>query len=154
MEKIDLRPEHVQEISRDIAQEISHLDTGLEAWKSIVQFGRGFSGVENGDVYVCSGILPVWTGRWILWGAVSNKTGPRQMLWIHRRALEWLDGLQQSSPKEFRRIEATARMDEPQAIKWLEMLGFWREGVLLCYDAAGNDHIQYARISCHLTPHR
>ena len=154
MEKIYLRPEHVEEISKDTAQEISHLDTSHRAWESIVRWGNGFSGVEDGEIYICSGIFPVWTGRWMLWAAISNKTCARHMLWIHRRALEWLNEMQHGHPEKFRRIEATARVDEPQAMRWLEMLGFLREGVLLCYDAAGNDHIQYARISCHLTQDR
>jgi len=154
VEKIDFKPEHGLEISGDVVQEISHLNMSQEAWEKICQWGRGFTGVDDGKVRVCSGIIPLWPGRWALWCAVSNGVGPSQMLWIHRQALEWLEGLQMSGPTEFRRIEATARIDQPQAMKWLHMLGFWKEGTLRCYDVAGNDHIQYARISCHLTPHR
>ena len=154
MQKIDFKPEHGQEISRHTAQQISHLDISRDTWAQVGSLGSAFSGVEDGDIYVCSGILPLWSGRWALWGAVSNRAGPRHMLWIHRRALEWLDGLQQSEPEVFRRIEATARADELAARKWLEMLGFWSEGCLCSYDAVGNDHIQYARISCHLNRHR
>ncbi len=155
MERIDFQPEHGMELVKDgVAQEISHLYMSRESWEQIDKWGRGFTGVHDGEVRVCSGIIPLWPGRWALWCAVSDKVGPSQMLWIHRRALEWLEGLQVSGPQEFRRIEATAMSDNLQARKWLEMLGFWSEGCLLCYDSAGNDHIQYARISCHLTPHR
>jgi hypothetical protein len=155
VEKIDFQPEHGQEItSGSVAQEISHLNMSRQTWEQIDRNGRGFTGMHNGEVRVCSGILPLWPGRWALWCVVSSKVGPSQMLWIHRRALEWLDRLQVSGPKEFCRIEATACIDHLQAMKWLEMLGFWEEGTLRCYDAAGNDHVQYARISCHLTPHR
>ena len=112
MEKIDFQPAHGAELaSVGAAEEISHLDMSQSAWEEIAKKGSGFTGVHDGEVRVCSGIIQLWPGRWSLWCVVSDKVGPSQMLWIHRRALEWLDGLQVASPMEFRRIEATARTD-------------------------------------------
>lgn len=142
------------EVTANVAQEVSHLQLSAEKWLSMSEEGHAYTGIEAGTVYICSGIVPVWPGRWQLWSAVSKYAGPAKMLWIHRQALEWLDGMQKSSPVEFMRIEATAKADEPHSIRWLEMLGFEIEGRLRCYDANGNDHLLYARISCHLTPPR
>lgn len=124
----------------------------LDRWNEISTASEtsAYTGIDNGDVLICAGVIASWPGRAQIWGLVSNGITRGQMVCIHRQALEWLDQLQESD--SYRRLETTARLDQPQALRWLEMLGFECEGRLRCYDADGNDHKLYSRISCHSTP--
>ncbi len=153
MERVAFCVEHGAQIQASIAQQVEHLKLTAEKWTKCTD-GPAFTGHEDGCPYVCSGVLPVWYGRWCAWSAISDLAGPKEMLWIHRHTLKFLDDVQSADPERYRRIEATARVDQPDAMRWLGMLGFVYEGKLRCYDASGLDHIQYARISCHLTQPR
>jgi len=149
MEKVPFRALHGLQIQMSVAQEISHLTLSASKWAEY-EGGPAYTGVEEGCPYVCAGILESWYGRWLAWAAISHNAGPREMLWIHRQTRKFLVDLQALDSERYRRIEATARVDEPEAQRWLEMLGFVKEGRLRCYDASGLDHFQYARIPCHL----
>ena len=149
MEKVAFCALHGLQIQMSVAQEVSHLMLSSEKWQEYER-GPAYSGVEEGHPYVCAGILESWHGRWLAWAAISHHAGPREMLWIHRQTRKFLVDLQALDSQRYRRIEATARVDEPEAQRWLEMLGFVKEGRLRCYDASGLDHFQYARIPCHL----
>ena len=147
MEKVKFQVEHGLVIQSNVTQEISHLKMSAEKWMRH-QMGPSFTGIECGYPYICAGILPIWEGRWEAWAAISVKVRHREMLWAHRNVFAFLDTLQTGEPEKYRRVETTARSDQPNAQRWLELLGFQKEGRLRCYDASGLDHIQYARISC------
>ena len=153
MQQIDFQVEHGMEIQDNIVQEVAHIGISTDTWKD-VRDGQAFTGMNGFTPMVCAGVLPIWKGRWLAWAAISVKVGRREMLWIHRNVFRFLDNLQSNEPETYRRIESTARKDQPDAQRWLELLGFEREGRLRCYDASGNDHIQYARFPCRLTPAR
>ena len=153
MIQVDFRVEHGVAIQAHVIQEVAHLELSAEKWAAC-QKGPAFTGQGEDGPMVCAGILPVWKGRWFAWAAISAKCRRREMLWIHRNVLGFLDGIQSYKPQKYCRIETTARVDQPNAQRWLELLGFEREGRLRCYDASGLDHIQYARFPCRLTPAR
>ncbi len=155
MEAVDFKPIHGLALLEHFAQAVPEYisqQLGTEKFQEVAgkSCGHCYSGVDDGEIFVCAGVLPVWPGCWRIWAMVSRNIMPHQMLWLHRAGLQWLDQLQVTH--EFRRIETTARVDSPDALRWLEMLGFECEGRLRCYDADGNDHRMYSRIACHLTP--
>lgn len=148
MIKTEFNPSHGIAIQADIVQDVDHLQLDARRWAKYMD-GPAFTGSTRSNIYVCAGILPIWKGRWYAWAAISDKAGRREMLWIHRNVLDFLDNLQSYEPETYCRVETTARADQPNALRWLELLGFEREGRLRCYDASGLDHIQYSRIPCH-----
>ncbi len=153
MRKVDFRVEHGIEIQANLVQEVAHLKLSAEKWEEYKN-GPAFTGQVGDTTMICAGVLPIWKGRWEAWAAISSEVRKREMLWIHRNVLKFLDNVQSCEPEIYCRIETTARADQPEAQRWLELLGFRREGRLRCYDASGIDHIQYARFPCRLTPAR
>ena len=151
MNKIEFQAEHGVAIQAHVIQEAAHLELTAEKWARYKE-GPAFTGENGSGPMICAGVLPVWDGRWYAWAAISEKVRRKEMLWIHRNVHSFLENLQSYEPRKYRRVETTARSDQPNAQRWLELLGFQREGRLRCYDASGLDHIQYARFPCHLTP--
>ena len=147
MIQVEFRVEHGIAIQAHVVQEVAHLELSAEKWARY-QMGPAFTGQSEDGPMICAGVLPVWKGRWFAWAAISTKCRKREMLWIHRNVLKFLDDLQSGEPETYRRVESTASAEQPDAQRWLELLGFQKEGRLRCYDASGSDHIQYARISC------
>lgn len=157
MEVIDFKPVHGLALLEHFAQQVPEYiarNLGTERFQEIASASHGHchSGMDDGHIFVCAGLLPVWPGCWRIWAMISRNTTTPQMLSLHRAGFAWLDQLQESW--EFRRIETTARADHTPARRWLEMLGFECEGHLRRYDADGNDHKMYARVACHSTQPR
>lgn len=154
MDKISFQVEHGIAIQSQVIQEVGHLQLSAEYWQRHKDEGPAFTG-DNGDgPMICAGVMAAWEGRWFAWAAISVKVRRTEMLWIHRNVHSFLQNLQSNEPGKYHRVETTARADQPNAQRWLEMLGFEKEGRLRCYDASGLDHIQYARFPCRLTPVR
>jgi hypothetical protein len=148
IEKVPFKPIHGLALTAEAVQEVPErilACCGTEHWQEIARRGEAYSGLDEGLLFFCAGVAPIWHGRWYVWAILSANTTPTRMLWLHRQAIKWLDGMQQG--EEFRRLEATARADAPAANRWLRMLGFECEGYLRCYDADGNDHRLYARVA-------
>lgn len=87
---------------------------------------------------LCGGILANDFGAGTLWSFVAPAAGP-ELLAITRfvRRMILLAGL--------RRLEATSAVQFAAGCRWLELLGFAREGVMRRYGLDGADHILYAR---------
>ena len=93
------------------------------------------------NVPVCIwGYCIVWEGRHHFW-ALMSKESARCMLNIIKIGQEKLDQMR------VRRMEATVSCDFPQAIKFIERLGFTREGRLAKFFNDGNDAYMYARVA-------
>jgi hypothetical protein len=68
------------------------------------------------------------------------KDAGRFMVVITRGARHFLDSL------DFPRIETPIFTDTPLSIRWIELLGFLREGLMRAYTPDGRDACLYARI--------
>ncbi len=98
------------------------------------------TGVVDGDVVFCAGVVPQWPGRYTAWALLSENSGPH-MTWITRAVRAGLETVQG-------RVELTVRVDFPPGQRWAEILGFHVETPLLRkYGPDGEDHIGYVRIS-------
>lgn len=87
-----------------------------------------------------AGVTPRWNGVAVAWAILDVEAGPF-LPQITRRCRAMLD----AAP--FRRIEATAACNFPEADRWLRMLGFeletpWSEG----YTPDGQDVAIYKRM--------
>lgn len=113
-----LRPEHVARL------------VGPWSW----------TGVVGERPLVCGGIVANEFGAGVLWAFLSTEAGPH-MLRITRfvRRMVLLAGL--------RRLEATSAATHTEGCRWLELMGFEREGRLRHYGFDGTDHILYSRVA-------
>lgn len=100
--------------------------------------------IRNGHLLGAGGIFPIWDGvgeAWVLPAALVQK---------HKRMFVKLireNMAQMTNEFNFRRVQATARADAPKARRFLEFLGFEREGFLRAYGPDGADHVLYAKLS-------
>jgi len=90
---------------------------------------------RQGVVIACAGLARVWEGRYLAWALFSD-LAPRE--WVRvRQAMHRVIG------DTAGRIEATAAF--PAAERFLEGLGFEKEGVMRSYHN-GRDHALYAQV--------
>jgi len=89
------------------------------------------------------GLLEMWPGSARVWALFSEALIAQHpvLLGLHvKRDLErtWQDG--------FHRIEATCDVDYEAGVRFLERLGFEREGLMRRYSPGGQDNYLYARV--------
>ncbi len=152
---VSFQPIHGLAMTGQQAQDVptrTKLMLGPDKWREVAERGSGrcFSGLNEGLVFACGGVLQQHYGRCQAWVMLSKEISRSQLLWFTRETIRFLDKLQEDP--EYRRVEATARADSVQAVRWCELLGFKKEGLLEGYDADGNDHIAYARVRWPLKP--
>tara|TARA_B100000470_G_scaffold200007_1_gene171383 strand:- start:172 stop:639 length:468 start_codon:yes stop_codon:yes gene_type:complete len=108
-----------------------------------VHAGHSVSVVRNGYLLGAGGIFPIWDGlgeAWVL-PSTTVQNHKRMFVKLIRENMERM-----GDEFAFRRIQATARADAPKARRFLEFLGFEREGLLRAYGPDGADHILFAKI--------
>ena len=102
-----------------------------------------WSGVHNGHLVGCGGIIPIWPGLaecWLVggWRLPSHKISAVRALTLTLARLV--------RENKLRRLQAIVRADWDQAIRFVEFLRFEQEGLLRKYGPDGSDHYVYARI--------
>lgn len=84
------------------------------------------------------GIAEEWTDRGLVWGLLAGGIGAT-MTPIHRIVRRALD------TSSLRRIEAHVAIEHEAGLRWIEMLGFEREGVMRAF-WQGRDFALYAKV--------
>ena len=134
-----LTSRHVLTMALQPSQAYFASSVTAEYAESLVKAGPAFAGAHGGDVVCCAGVLPQWEGRAIGWALMSPTAGPH-MLRITRASRRFFD------MQQIRRIETWVDPMFPAAVRWIEMLGFKREGCMVKYTPLGGDADLYARI--------
>jgi GNAT superfamily N-acetyltransferase len=98
-----------------------------------------WTGEEGGRVIGCAGVAEVWQGRGIAWALIAKDAGSRFVA-IHRAVARYL------SLTSLRRVEAWVDVEFPEAHRWMEMLGFRREGRMARFTPDGRDADLYAKV--------
>jgi hypothetical protein len=102
--------------------------------------GAALTALEGDHVLMTGGLMPTGDQMAVLWAVLADDAGAhmvrldkavRRFLAIHER---------------YRRLEASVQQDFPEGCRWLELLGFEREGPLRAYGDDGADHWRYARV--------
>ena len=99
---------------------------------------------DDGEIAGCAGIMIMWPGvgeAWILFNHELAKKHKKDAYEIVLRHL-----LVIIEEKKLHRVQAHCNTNLPHAVKYLEGLGFKREGTMGKYDEEGNDHYLYAMV--------
>lgn len=115
--------------------------TDADVWRTATVKGECFTGFHDGRIIVCSGLIRHWSTRaeaWLLMGCPVSRV---EMLWIHRRVLEFLNGL------DVARVETTVDDSFDAGHRWARMLGFNAEGLMRKFGPDGSDYQMYARVA-------
>ena len=129
-----------------------HLDTmDIRSQKSEIERRRAaFDAIEGTESYTlcadnlvigCGGIVPLWEGVGEIW-MVSSIHIERYKIEAIKQILTFLKSVGAS----FHRLQATVDTEDKRAVRFIEWLGFEREGTLRKYGFSGSDHYIYARI--------
>ena len=141
---IPFQPEHLEGLRLQRAQR--HLKPLL----AIPEYGRqlvtpySWTGVANGAVVGCAGLLPQWPGRAIAWALLTPQLDARQFLRAHLRVRRVIETAQRDG---MRRIEASVDAAFDAGHRWALALDFAPEGLMRRFSPEGRDHLLYARIS-------
>lgn len=94
-----------------------------------------------GELQACLGVFELWTGRGLGWALLSGNV-TQLMVPITKRARAFFDA------SAYRRVEAYVDPNFPQALRWVELLGFKRETPepMLNFTPTGGAQYLYARI--------
>lgn len=141
MDIVEFKAEHLSQM--DLQDGQSYLSDLLshEQAKAIEHTEWAFTGVCNGRVMACGGILPVWPGRGMTWAYLSDKAKASAFVQVHRAAKAIVDNC------FLHRLEATVDVDFEPGHRWVKLLGFDLEApVLKNYRPDGGDCSLYARV--------
>jgi hypothetical protein len=92
-----------------------------------------------GQVQAVLGVAPLWENRGAAWAVLSGECGP-VFVAMHKQAKAYFDRCR------FARVEAYIDPNFPQAVRWIELLGFQREGLMRKFTPAGADNYLYSRV--------
>ena len=136
---VPFEPEHLETLMLQPSQ--SHFSNLFDSayGPALAQAGPCFTGIADGEIVACSGVVKQWDNRATAWALISENAG-KHFVKIHKAVKRFLD------LSDIRRIEAYADVGFDQGHRWLHMLGFEREGYMRCYSPNGNDAVLYARI--------
>lgn len=101
--------------------------------------GWDWTGIYDGRVVGCAGLIPHWNNRAVAW-ALFSPTMPKRA-WP--TILHKMRNVFKIGP---RRIEASVEVGFGQGCRLAHYLGFAVEGVLKAYGPDGKDHFMYALV--------
>ena len=140
MEIREFRPEDMRELNLQPMQIDSNKLLGdMEYATNLKSGGDCYTAIANGHVVACLGLVSVWKYRRYVWAFLADDCG-KHMIHLTRAVKLWLKYHGQG------RIETSVDCNFPAAIRWAEMLGFEREGMMRQYSPLGADCYLYARV--------
>ena len=125
--------------------------TDLPVWSDRVGTARGvvaskcaWSAVDGDVLLGCAGIMRLWPGLGYAW-ALLTPAGRQRPLVVTRLVRQ---GLAEAMQREkYHRVQADAIKKHKEACRWLEVLGFTKEGIMRRYGADGEDFVRYVRFA-------
>jgi RimJ/RimL family protein N-acetyltransferase len=115
----------------------------VEWAKANSAYGPAFSGKLDGKIIGCGGVRILWSGVGEAWALFSKDiTGcPKEAYYyihkfLHKIIRDW----------RLHRVQAHVRTDVPVAVRYLENLGFEKEGLMSKFDTDKRDHFLYALV--------
>jgi hypothetical protein len=107
--------------------------------KVLEKFEHNYCVFKDGKLVAAFGVLDATDKRGVAWAVLSPDLR-REMVFLHKKVKAALDGAH-----KYTRIEATIEKSFTAGIRWIELLGFKREGLLHKYGRDGSDHYMFAR---------
>lgn len=139
MDVIPFEPEHMETIMLQPAQQRFFTYFNKEYAKDLKISGPCFTGIKDGRVLGCAGLVKQWENRAIAWSLLSGDIG-NDFISIHKAVVRFLN------LSEYNRIEAFVDANFQQGHRWIEMLGFKCEGYMEQFNPDGGDAMLYARL--------
>lgn len=139
MEIVPFQPEHLNNLALQASQADFFQNFDKSYAPLLISAGPCFTAIKDGIVLGCAGLTKQWDNRAIAWALLSANLG-REFIRIHRAVERYL------LIADFKRIEAFVDANFAEGHRWMQMLGFEREGYMRSFSPSGNDAVLYARI--------
>lgn len=138
-ELVQFEPRHLDLMEIQDAQRGTFPHGDQSYGLSLMKAGPCWSVVVDGHIVACGGLCVQWEGRAVVW-AILSKGAP--LVPVTRAVLRVIQS--RGIP---RRLECFVDVSFPQGIRWAEMLGFQREGLMRAFSPDGRDHLLFARVA-------
>ena len=104
--------------------------------------GMAITGFRDGEIIACGGIMPLWKGVGEAWVVTSPlvRVCSFSFVKVVWRRLKVFAGI-----LDLERVQTTVDAEHEVSIKWVERMGFMREGLMRRY-IDGRDFYRYALI--------
>jgi RimJ/RimL family protein N-acetyltransferase len=116
-------------------------DRGFESIRELTGHGVAFSYFDGSKIVGCTGVVRINDNTCEVW-IILDHCAKQYIREIYRHAFAFLDRTQQF----FVRIQAIVRTDWPTAHRFIERLGFQKEGMMRKFGPDGSDYYLYARV--------
>lgn len=139
MKVVDFKAEHLESLGLQESQ--AYLSSWVTpAMAETLESHPSFTGIAEGKIIGCAGIIPIWQGRAMAWAYIGEDAG-KHFVKVHREVKKFLDNCY------IKRIEATVDAGFDAGHRWMGMLGFELEAPLMkAYRPDGGNCALYARI--------
>jgi len=108
------------------------------------RWGPSYTAVMGDEILGCGGCVILWSGVGMLWMVLSESMA-RYKIWFHRVVSRALEDVIRSY--KLHRVEVVIYADNKRNQKWIESLGFRREGgKAVAYTTDKRDVIRYERV--------
>ena len=144
MKTVPFLREHFVELAEQDAQHHSRL---VGDWKAMLDHAirpdLSFSGIENGYLIACGGIMPIWEGVAECWFFGGELLRSRKLSVVKTLVSTLAEMVREQN---IRRLQAVVHCEWDEAQRFVEFLKFKQEGLLEGYGPDGSDHYMYSRI--------
>ncbi len=149
LEFVPFRPEHLGALRLQAAQAYLQPLLARPEYGAALVGPNTWSGILEGRIVGCAGVLPQWPGRAIAWALLTRNLSARHFLRAHHKVLSVLRSAQRDGA---RRIETSVDSGFDAGHRWVRALGFRPEGLMRCYSPEGRDHVLYAHVQPAASP--
>lgn len=139
MHLVKYSPAHIREM--DIVNE--PWTERSDIYASYGLSGPAYTSFDDGKPVFSAGVAIPWKGFGEAWMLMS-KDAHKYPLSVYRHVRNMLNAIIEDN--NLHRVQATIADGQPYLVKWIERLGFKREGLLRKFGPDGSDFILYARV--------
>tara|TARA_R100000306_G_C4354253_1_gene131798 strand:+ start:582 stop:1016 length:435 start_codon:yes stop_codon:yes gene_type:complete len=111
--------------------------------KALATFCDAYTGLREGKVVACAGIMPLWNGVADLWMYLGKETFTDKRL-ACKVIKYYLDDI--IKRHDIHRFQAVVKADYCKGIRFAEFFGFKAEGIMKAFGPNKEDFIRYARV--------
>lgn len=135
---IPFKAEHINEMKVSAAgHPIFHYPEMLVAYELR---GGSYSFYDNGKLYAVGGIFTVWEGLGEAWFILAD-----DMDLPVKKVCSEVKKLFNELCRKYRRVQASVKVKDEKAVRFIEWLGLTQECVMKFYGPEGDDYYLYAR---------
>lgn len=115
----------------------------IQQFPEVYEYGVGYSVFDNHRLIFCGGFIPYWEGAGEVWIIcdVCVKHYIRELYFYTKLYLDRI-----IDRYKLHRVQSSVMVDYCAGHRFLERMGFKKEGLMRKYDWQGKDYYLYARI--------